>query len=138
MYLPDGMYIMSYFIYFGFFMSILGVLRAIFPLNLVNLVIMSINAGACGYVAIIWWKWVKLDVEETTAKVVWVTKIWYLVGCVSTIVFNILFLVMGGYKGGIVAIVMVVINIILPIVIGWYYFQVTVRYQLLKYGVKNN
>ena len=45
---------------------------------------------------------------------------------------------MGGYKGGIVAIVMVVINIILPIVIGWYYFQVTVRYQLLKYGVKNN
>merc|ERR1712146_63138 len=124
---------------FGVFAVLGGVLNAlnavlIFTVNVVFGLIFIVFSLVSLYNAWIWFQWFKKNDQEATGKVVWFTKILYIVGVILNIVFGVLFIVMGVYPNVVYAIVSVIINILLTIVVGWYFFQVTVRYHVQEYG----
>ena len=128
-----GMQIFGVLSIIGGILNIFSILGA-FSVSLITGVVTLVFCLVGLYSAFLWYTWFKKDDKESTEKIVWFNKICYIVGVILTIVFSILFLVMGGLKAGLYGIIAVVANILLTIIIGWYFFQVTVRYHVQNYG----
>ena len=107
-------------------MSVLGIFTGLSPLDIMKLAASGIACAIGLYSTFLWVKWFKEDNQENTGKVVGFTKIMYIIGCLCSVVFGVLFILMA--KLAIGAIIRVVITILLTIILGWYLFQITVRY----------
>ena len=131
-----GMQIFGVLNIFGFVCGVLGIPVALTE-GVLQLFMQLISVAINGYFAMLWYDWFQKDNKETTGKIVRFTKMMYVLGCVITVVFSALCILVGAYKAGIMVIFMIfmaLINITLTIAVGWYFFQVTVRYHVNNYG----
>ena len=130
------MKLFGFFTILGFVLNLLGLVGSLSHFNIIALAISGIACAIMGYSSMLWYKWFKEDNKETTSKIVWFTKIMYLVSCVLTVVFGVLGILLGQVEAKYLVSVIVgtIINVILNIIVGWYYFQVTVRYHKQNYG----
>ena len=109
--------------------SILGIYRALYPpFNLIALAYSIIGSAIGIYSTILWYNWFQDANRETTGRIVQFTKIIYVHGSLTSAIFSVLFLVAGGLNVGYFTIIRVVINIILSVIMEWYFYQVTVKY----------
>ena len=121
-----GMQILGVLNILSVIMSGLGISNGLSPFSIMTLAASGIACAVGLYSSLLWVNWFKEDNQENTGKVVGFTKIMYMIGCLCSIVFGVLFILMA--KLAIGAIIRVVITILLTIILGWYFFQITVRY----------